>query len=378
MDQNLRGSNYQSGYNARVNQANSLLKQKWNLRRVVLSLVVWLGASLIFTFLYAGTHWGAYGRVWKTSALWTLNLVVLGFAIFGITRLLPYEKVPRILFFSLHALAAVGVAAANTGLAFLELHLNPDPSIAYYLNNFYQQHFNVGLFIYGALASWFYFLEYLRRNKQHAVREAELQRITREAELKALKAQINPHFLFNSLNSINALVMKSPEQAREMVVRLGNILRYALEGTLTDFVPLAKELDFIRDYLAIEKIRFGPKLQFKIEVEESLSHILIPPMTLQPLVENCIKHGLSPLPEGGLISLEIREMDDRLQFRLTDTGKGVNHAPLEELFDKGIGLRNTIERLQFVFEKQFHYQIGQHSPTGFLLTFSIPLTRKTI
>ncbi len=127
--------------------------------------------------------------------------------------------------------------------------------------------------------------------------------LAREAELRALKAQVHPHFLFNSLNSISALTTADPPAAREMSIRLAGFLRKTLKFGASDRVPVAEEIALVDDYLAIERTRFGERLQFQKQIDDALLECLIPPLILQPLIENAVNHGIAPLPEGGTIIL---------------------------------------------------------------------------
>ena len=153
----------------------------------------------------------------------------------------------------------------------------------------------------------------------------EQQRLLMQARLEALTSQINPHFLFNTLNSVSSLIRTDPHQARLMVLKLSRILRRLLRKH-ENFSPLRDELDFIEDYLSIEVARFGEKLRFEKEVDAQTLDMLVPSMLLQPLVENCVKHGLSSKIEGGTIWLRTRRVDGRLHLVVEDDGVGIPEA----------------------------------------------------
>jgi two-component system LytT family sensor kinase len=188
-----------------------------------------------------------------------------------------------------------------------------------------------------------------------------------EARLAALTSQINPHFLFNTLNSVAALIRLDPEQARQVVHRLSKILRRLLRQQ-ENLITLGEELSFIEDYLSIEMVRFGDKLRFLKEIEPSTLDMLVPSMLLQPLVENSIRHGLSSKVDGGTIRVRSRMAGRRLQILVEDDGVGIPEAKLATLFEQGIGVNNVNERLKVLFGGEYKMWIdsrpGEGTSTG--------------
>jgi two-component system, LytTR family, sensor kinase len=197
------------------------------------------------------------------------------------------------------------------------------------------------------------------------------QRLLMQARLQALSSQINPHFLFNTLNSVSSLIRTDPSQARRMVLKLSNILRRLLRKH-ENFAPLREELSFIDDYLAIEMVRFGEKLRFEKEVEPGTLDMLVPSMLLQPLVENSIKHGLGAKVEGGAIRLKACRVDTRLQLLVEDDGVGIAEAELATLLEKGIGVSNVNERLKVLFQNDYRMWIDSQPGRGTLIGIEIP------
>jgi len=180
-------------------------------------------------------------------------------------------------------------------------------------------------------------------------RSAEMDRLqlaiqSRDAKLDALKLQLNPHFLFNSLNSVRALVTEDPAQAQTMITRLARLLRTTLKSSQTLTVPLQKELDLVRTYLELEAVRLEERLTFTIHAEPGAGEVPVPPMLVQTLVENGIKHGIATRTEGGTIRVNARLKHDALQLRVTNTG----HLDADDSTD-GLGLQNVRERLQLLF-----------------------------
>jgi two-component system, LytTR family, sensor kinase len=206
----------------------------------------------------------------------------------------------------------------------------------------------------------------------------EHERLLLQARMEALQSQINPHFLFNTLNSVSSLVRVDPDNARLLIVKLANILRRLLRQT-DSFVRLHEEVEFIDDYLDIEVMRFGrDKLRVSKDLDPASLEAMVPSMLLQPLVENSIKHGLSPKIEGGGIWLRSRVADDRLQIELEDDGVGMEatgeSAPdAGEFSGIGIGMRNVAERLKVLYGDSARMQVSSGNGFGTRITLDLPL-----
>ncbi|MEO6910004.1 MAG: histidine kinase [Edaphobacter sp.] len=208
----------------------------------------------------------------------------------------------------------------------------------------------------------------------------EQGRLLLEARLDALQRQINPHFLFNTLNSITSLVRSRPELAREMIVKLGNILRVLLKDREA-FVPFREELMFTDDYLDIEVVRFGEKLRVVKEIAEETLHVVVPGMLLQPLIENSIKHGLEPRISGGTVTLRSRITEDgMLLVEVEDDGVGMDperdHAsPVSGLVrpGTGIGMRNVRERMGVLYGDLAGFEINSRPGRGTKITLRMPV-----
>ena len=191
----------------------------------------------------------------------------------------------------------------------------------------------------------------------------EQERLLVEARLAALTSQINPHFLFNTLNSISSLIRTNPDQARVMLLRLSKVLRRLLRKH-ENFSALRDELSFIEDYLAIEVVRFGEKLRFEKDVADDTLDMLVPSMLLQPLVENSIKHGLSGKVEGGTIRIHARREGARLSLCVEDDGVGIPEARLATVLEHGIGVGNVNERLRVLFGSEYGMWIDSRPGEG--------------
>jgi two-component system LytT family sensor kinase len=204
----------------------------------------------------------------------------------------------------------------------------------------------------------------------------EQKRLLLEARLDALQRQINPHFLFNTLNSIASLVRMKPEMARTMTVKLANILRALLKDHDT-YVPLREELSFTDDYLDIEVVRFGAdKLRVEKEIDPGTLSVLVPSILLQPLIENSIKHGLEPRLNGGTVTLRSRLEGNRVLIEVADDGVGMGNRPAAGMRSStggaGIGMKNVQERLEVLYGTQARFEVVSNPGRGTLVTIEIP------
>jgi two-component sensor histidine kinase len=226
----------------------------------------------------------------------------------------------------------------------------------------------LGILSRGILVSFAYlggaaFLGHLqRRAVRERLRAHEQRSAALEARLAALTAQLQPHFLFNSLNTIASLVHVDPDKAELTIERLADLLRYALTSSDRRLVTLGEELDVVRDYLELQRLRFGERLRFRIEVDAELRSERVPPMSIQPLVENAIVHGIGDRRGGGTIVVSAAKTDDRLELRVEDDGVGPGNSARS---GTGTGLRAVRERLALVFGERGQLETGAAPGGGF-------------
>src|SRR5579863_9671212 len=218
----------------------------------------------------------------------------------------------------------------------------------------------VGLLFYSLSVALHYMLFAVEQS-----RESEVQ--AREAELRALKAQINPHFLFNSLNSITALTTSDPDRAREMCIRLSDFLRNTLGLGERESVAWHEELDLAQAYLDVEQVRFGPRLKVEVHIDQACADCLVPPLVLQPLIENAVKHGIATLVDGGMIRVESRVRDGRLEVSVENGFDPESPTPRRH----GLGLRNVRTRLETRFGTAAHVAVSSHN-SRFRAAFEVP------
>jgi signal transduction histidine kinase len=227
----------------------------------------------------------------------------------------------------------------------------------------------------GVLAAGFardYFRRYEARTQEALRLQAEaasLQAQLAEAQVSALRMQLNPHFLFNTLHAISALVGRDPAGVRRMIARLSELLRSTLEESGAAERPVADEIEFIRRYLEIMQVRFGDKLEVSIEVDPEAAPALVPTLILQPLVENAIKHGLAPQRGGGRLTVAAGRLGDRVRLTVQDTGPG---APASAAAGGGIGLRNTAARLRELYGEDQRLALETAAGGGARATVELP------
>lgn len=226
-----------------------------------------------------------------------------------------------------------------------------------------------GYVMYVIFVLFFYSINYYQSLKEKIQKEAELKSLIREAELSALKSQINPHFLFNSLNSIASLTISCPEKAQEMVINLSRFMRYSLQHDQDETVSLQDELENIKLYLSIEKVRFGKKLNPVFEVEENCHHYQIPNMILQPLFENAIKYGVYEATEPVSIKTSCQSEENHVLIRIENDydANYVRHR------GEGIGLRNIKQRLEIIYGTAELFRITDQK-TSFIVELLLPKT----
>jgi two-component system sensor histidine kinase AlgZ len=210
----------------------------------------------------------------------------------------------------------------------------------------------------------------MRRDREARRNTLQLQLALREAELRALGAQINPHFLFNCLNTIRGMIVEDATQAQDMTTRLANILRYNLQHDRTHTVPLAREIEVVSDYLAIEAIRFEDRLRVEFSIDPAAAQVPVPSMLLQTLVENALKHGLANLPEGGELVIRAAIRQDALVIEVENTGRLTQPRPGATQ----VGLKNARDRLRLLYGDHASLNLANRDGGRVSATVLIPKT----
>ena len=276
----------------------------------------------------------------------------------------------------LHLVASVVVAAFGLFVAFLISLLMGSGDwkkpldmamLTKGLPRFYRNYFHTNLLFMWAVVAAFHGLRIYRKYKAREVVAARLETRFAEAQNLALRMQLQPHFLFNTLNSISALVHTNPDGADEMISRLGNFLRTTLDAPHDQLVTLRRELAFIQDYLAIEQVRFQDRLRVETEIPADLMDLRVPSFILQPLVENALKHGLADRPQGVTLRLRAHRESGNLVLEIQDDGEGF--VPGRE----GVGLANVRSRLGLLYKGRHQLEILGAAGRGTLVILRLPL-----
>lgn len=361
-------------------------------RLVMAATAMGLWGALVFLFaaplaLTGPISW--YQAVRFGGSFWALWLLFLP-AVAWLSFRLPIERRSLLRNVSLHVLACLLVVGANRVpfRALSRIIPVPQPSnapgrpslpLGYPLgppgtfDAFLRLRAALDVLVYGSLVGVCTAISNSRRSQERERRAAELEAMLTNAKLQALRMQINPHFLFNTLNSIAALVYIDPRAADEMLGDLSVLLRRTLDSMEEQEISLAQELEFIGGYIRIEQKRFGERLRVDQRVPDELMEALVPALLLQPLVENAIRHGIEPQRGPGLVSIEAKQAGNRLHLIVRDNGRGLSDANLNSTARRGIGVINTRTRLQALYGEAQSFSLGRAKPQGCQVDIHLPL-----
>ncbi|MCG6928441.1 MAG: histidine kinase [Acidobacteria bacterium] len=321
-------------------------------RRLTGYLAAWaLLGGLLATLLVASAPFG-----WLEATVFAVPLGVLfgllGMGSFWICRAAPLELSGLLRSLGTQLVAAVVTAivwlVASRGWALLLDRYGAFPGLAATQTEAAPLLLGLGVVLYLLAAAFHYLLAALQGSQEAERRALELEIASREAELRTLRAQIHPHFLFNSLNSINALIASRPEEARRLCVRLGDFLRRSLTLGSREQIPVTEELDLAESLLSIEKVRFGDRLTVELRVSEGVRACAVPPLVLQPLVENAVTHGIAQMLDGGTILIEAERRGETLLIAVENPRDPDSPDPK----GAGIGLRNVRRRLAALYAEK--------------------------
>ena len=243
------------------------------------------------------------------------------------------------------------------------------------IRGYYAMHFGYGFYINLIIASLIvigaHALLYYDDFRAAEVQQSSLKAQLAQAQLKALKMQLHPHFLFNTLHSISSLVLEDPRRANSMIARLGDLLRLTLENSDQQLVSLKEELDFLRTYLEIEQVRFGDRLTVAFEMEPATLSAAVPHLILQPLVENAIQHAVAPRASNSHIDISARRQDHFLRLEVRDNGPGI--PANDDVQDRQhVGLNNVRARLSQIYGRDFRFELANGREGGLSVVMEIP------
>ncbi len=283
------------------------------------------------------------------SAVFNMLFALIGLNLWYVIRF-NLKETPNLfdLLFNHLIIAVLAISAWIAVSYFLLIYIFPeDPSYKEFLNDSLPWRVVTGVFYYLLFIMFYYVMLFYEDLQEKLKVEAELQTLVNEAELMALKSQINPHFLFNSLNSISSLTITDPGKAQEMVIKLSDFLRYTLSHDKDEKASLKEEFNNLQCYLDIEKIRFGHRLNFTTSIPENCKNLMVPNMILQPLLENAIKHGVYNSTEEVLVELACSIKDDHFIIEISNEYDPDSAKKKGE----GIGLKNIRKRLQIIYKR---------------------------
>ena len=285
--------------------------------------------------------------VWGDSLISTLMLAVLFLPLWYIIRYSGKENQfnIRLLMHFIAGLAVLtGIWLFGSVSLLRSLYQQQDHYVAFLENSFYFRLFFavlMGMVVFLGFSS----LNLMRATREAALRETNLKNLVQQTELQALKNQLNPHFIYNSLNSISSLTITSPQKAQQMVIRLSDFLRYALRQDATQLTTLEQELENVRLYLQIEQVRFGEKMQYEFRVDPQQLGARLPVMILQPLFENAVKHGVQRSAGNGIIVLQSKATDQGVVLTIINP----YDAQFARFRGEGVGLENIRNRLRVIY-----------------------------
>lgn len=310
-----------------------------------------------------------------TAAPFIVNLIIsqsFGISICSLIMFLLWvfkpEKMASLAFIVMAGIASGALIGLQIGPLLLREIFSTDINL---MEKSFLQTIVLAIF-FGITASYFFISKARLKVSQEEIQQERIKRLSREKEaleanLRLLQAQIEPHFLFNTLSNVLSLIDTDPTRGKSMLVDLIHYLRTSLSRTLPEKITLDQEIDMIEAYLNIQKIRMGERLHFQIELPDALRKHPFPPMLLQPLVENAVTHGLAPAVEGGEITIKAREEADLMRIEVMDTGVGFS-----SFHNGGVGIENVKKRLQLLYGGKGRLILEENKPTGVRAIIEVP------
>lgn len=350
---------------------------RWPVGATVYTVVVTtLIATLILVHLYPlrGPRIGVLAALlWQGGvyATWGLLVPVIAWLAEPVTHRTRRLTLGGLVLVPLHAALSIAL-----GWRMRTWPAPPAGSLTYSFHAHFLDRAPIDLLVYAGIIGALLARRYAAEARQRGVAAAEAEALLARARLETLTARLRPHFLFNALQAIATLIRRDPDAATRMTVRLGDLLRASLRSTGEQRVPLREELELVRAYLEVEGERFSDRLRVRYEVDDAALDCLVPDLLLQPLVENAVRHGISPRPEGGSIVVSARCAGNRLELSIADDGVGLGDgAPANALpgVEAGLGLATTRERLAVVYRGDATFDLERGPEGGVVARISIPV-----
>jgi LytS/YehU family sensor histidine kinase len=337
----------------------------------------------VLAVLAAASQWYVYDAVHRHAERFTYYLVTCAYLCGVLTPLVLWlggrwyidsrtwkRAVPVHVTASLF-LTALGVFVEAT-VGWLPHAGNWPFSVA--LRHYFTQHTQISLVTYWVLLGAFHVYRMYDQAHRRELRAAQLEAQLTEAQLTALRSQLQPHFLFNTLQAATMLIYDDPQAAEEILLSLSELLRISLQTLQKQEAPLRDEIDFLRHYAAIQQRRFGDRLRFEFAIDEQAQSCAMPGLLLQPLVENAIRHGIGAHKQADVVSIRALVECDRLRIEIANRTSLLNDT-LEKLLSRGLGVANTLARLERLYGLQQSFDMHNIVPQGVVVSLSIPARR---
>ena len=369
-----------------------LFAKKWRLTTWGLVLIV---SSFVGLFFAVQMHYSstAFGRPvsWGQALYWALGdwyeWAILSPLIFWVSRRFSFERNRWRKSLGIHFVAGVILSVVHLLLCGMAEQLQAVVegnriTFGTSFQRLFTNRFHFNLAVYGLIVCAWHAWDYYRKYREREAHAAQLAGRLAQAQLQALRMQLNPHFLFNTLHAVSSLMLTDVVAANRMIARLGEFLRSTLENTDQQEVPLKEELDFLRRYLEIEEIRFGERLAVRMKVEPGTLDAMVPNLILQPLVENAIRYAIEPNEGPGEIEISASKNNGEVILQVSDSGagngrEGRSKPDDSEVMREGIGLSNTRQRLRQLYGENQKLELKRLDSGGLQLLISVPFRAKT-
>ena len=361
---------------------------KTNWRRAAFLFIGWTLVSIIFAGISYAAAIGENNKEFGFASALRLNLVqfylwaILTPFVFRFSRWFPIEIRPlNVRNLLLYFPALISFAGIHQGLHLAVLwSITPRWRQKYpALMDCYRAYFAFGFYIDLIIALLIviavHALLYYQNFRASELAQSSLKTQLAQAQLRALKMQLHPHFLFNTLHSISSLVLEDPSKANSMIARLGDFLRLTIENSEQQLVTLKEETEFLRCYLDIEQVRFGDRLSVAFDLEPQTLSARLPHLILQPVVENAIQHAIAPRATRGYINIQAKRLDSLLRVAISDNGPGINSNAVSPA-KKCVGLTNVRTRLQQIYGSDFRFELTNGENEGLTVIMEIPFERE--
>jgi sensor histidine kinase YesM len=341
-----------------------------NYKNFFLYIIIWLFNTLIYLSILTSLLGFSLSIALGESLVFNLLLGGLGLSFWYSARYISFENNGIFKIFFSHLVGAILASALwmTLGFIFTSIILNNNQKFSNFFYSTIPWRFLIGILFYFLITSFYYVVIYYSGFKERIAKESELKNLVTEAELKSLKFQINPHFIFNSLNSMSALTGIDPDKAKNMILKLADFLRYTLANNERQKNKLSEELKNINLYLEIEKIRFEDKFDIISNIEEKCLNISVPNMILQPLFENAIKHAVYETLDKVILKLECRLENDFMKISLSNNFETGSTS----YTGTGVGLNNIKNRLKLIYNQDNLLEVNKNQDI-FKVTLFIPI-----